>query len=77
LLDEIVKQIMLHKSKLKTTFDLKNALKSLLSEKKIAVVFQALRIETNKELEQLEKFLEVFPEYLTSGGRCLIITYHS
>jgi 16S rRNA C1402 N4-methylase RsmH len=35
------------------------------NQKKIAVIFQALRIETNKELEQLELFLNDFSEQLT------------
>jgi 16S rRNA (cytosine1402-N4)-methyltransferase len=47
------------------------------NQKKIAVVFQALRIETNRELEQLETFLQKFGDWLNVGGRCAIITYHS
>lgn len=39
--------------------------------------FQALRIEVNKELENLEKFLESFPQILTKNGRIAIISYHS
>ena len=76
-LNDIVTLIIKNKWKIKTTFDLKNVLKPLLSEKKIAVVFQALRIETNQELKQLELFLKKFGNYLNKGGRCLIITYHS
>jgi len=78
LLQDIVRIIIKSRHKLNTTFDLKNVLKSInLSEKKIAVVFQSLRIEVNKELEQLEMFLNKFQNYLTNWGRCLIITYHS
>jgi len=78
LLQEIVRAIIKWRYKLKTTFDLKNLLKTIkLSEKKIAVVFQALRIEVNKELDQLVNFLEKFGNYLNSGWRCMIITYHS
>jgi 16S rRNA (cytosine1402-N4)-methyltransferase len=36
-----------------------------------------LRIETNKELDNLKTFLAAFPETLNSSWRCLIITYHS
>jgi 16S rRNA (cytosine1402-N4)-methyltransferase len=36
-----------------------------------------LRIETNKELDNLKAFLSTFPETLNSSWRCLIITYHS
>ncbi len=39
--------------------------------------FQALRIAVNAELEQLERFLAVFPELLAPGGRCAIISFHS
>ncbi len=39
--------------------------------------FQALRIAVNAELDQLERFLEVFPSLLAAGGRCAIISFHS
>jgi 16S rRNA (cytosine1402-N4)-methyltransferase len=39
--------------------------------------FQALRIAVNRELEQLERFLAVFPDLLAPGGRCAIISFHS
>jgi 16S rRNA (cytosine1402-N4)-methyltransferase len=39
--------------------------------------FQALRIAVNGELDQLERFLEVFPSILNPGGRCVIISFHS
>ncbi len=41
------------------------------------VIFQALRIETNKELDNLKRFLADFPECLQLSWRCTIITYHS
>ena len=78
ILKNIVRIVIKNRHKLKTTFELKEVLKQIwLSEKKIAVVFQSLRIEVNKELEQLINFLNSFDRYLNSGGRCLIITYHS
>ncbi len=40
-------------------------------------VFQALRIAVNKELERLETFLEAVPSMLVSGGRLLVISFHS
>ena len=46
-------------------------------DKACTVIFQSLRIETNKELDNLKKFLAVFPETLNSSWRCLVITYHS
>jgi 16S rRNA (cytosine1402-N4)-methyltransferase len=39
--------------------------------------FQALRIAVNGELDQLQQFLEVFPDLLVPGGRCAIISFHS
>ncbi|MFN6991740.1 MAG: 16S rRNA (cytosine(1402)-N(4))-methyltransferase RsmH [Fervidobacterium sp.] len=39
--------------------------------------FQALRIEVNKELENIKRFLEFVPEYLNPGGRVAIISFHS
>ena len=39
--------------------------------------FQALRIETNSELESLKKLLEVFPEILNEGAVTAIISFHS
>ncbi len=39
--------------------------------------FQALRIAVNRELDQLERFLEIFVDLLKPGGRCAIISFHS
>jgi 16S rRNA (cytosine1402-N4)-methyltransferase len=39
--------------------------------------FQALRIAVNAELDELDRFLEVFPALLAPGGRCVIISFHS
>jgi 16S rRNA (cytosine1402-N4)-methyltransferase len=40
-------------------------------------VFQALRIAVNDELGALEGFLAVLPDCLKSGGRAVIISFHS
>ncbi len=45
--------------------------------KYLAKVFQALRIETNKEMEVLQEFLEQSIELLKPGARLVVITYHS
>ncbi len=39
--------------------------------------FQALRIEVNQELKNLEVFLEKAVKILTKGGRLVIISFHS
>jgi 16S rRNA (cytosine1402-N4)-methyltransferase len=39
--------------------------------------FQALRIAVNSELDQLERFLGVFPDVLAPDGRCVVISFHS
>ena len=39
--------------------------------------FQALRIAVNKEIEVLEKFLNIVPEWLLPGGIISIISFHS
>lgn len=40
-------------------------------------VFQALRIEVNRELEVLENTLEKIVDRLNKGGRLCVITFHS
>lgn len=45
--------------------------------KYLAKVFQALRIETNKEMDVLHEFLKQSIELLKPGGRLVVITYHS
>jgi 16S rRNA (cytosine1402-N4)-methyltransferase len=45
--------------------------------KYLAKVFQALRIETNGELDVLKDFLEQSVALLKPGGRLVVITYHS
>ncbi|MCO5232597.1 MAG: 16S rRNA (cytosine(1402)-N(4))-methyltransferase RsmH [Chitinophagales bacterium] len=45
--------------------------------KYLAQVFQALRIEVNDEIKAIEEFLEQTPLSLKSGGRLVIMSYHS
>lgn len=66
---------------LRTTGDLNRALESILPKmaehKYLAKVFQALRIEVNGELDDLEGFLQGAIKSLKPGGRIAVITYHS
>lgn len=46
-------------------------------KKELAKVFQALRIEVNREMEALKEMLYAATEALRPGGRLVVITYHS
>ena len=46
-------------------------------KKDLAKLFQALRIEVNKEMEALKEMLAAAVELLKPGGRLSVITYHS
>ena len=39
--------------------------------------FQAFRIEVNRELEHLERFLDIIPPFIEKGGRLVFLSYHS
>jgi len=64
-----------------TTFQLIEAVEQCLSVNKrnklLAMLFQAIRIEVNEELEVLRMFLEQASEVLKPGGRLVVISYHS
>lgn len=53
------------------------ALPKFAEHKFLAKVYQALRIEVNHEMRSLEKFLEGAADTLRTGGRLVVITYHS
>lgn len=50
---------------------------SKIEHKYLAQVFQALRIEVNDELGALRAVLRQVPKALRSGGRLVVIAYHS
>ena len=66
---------------LMTVADLKDAVRRSTPprqrHKSLARVFQAIRIAVNGELGKLNAFLECFADYLTIGGRVVILSYHS
>lgn len=63
------------------TKDLKQALQSIAPKGKefkyFAQVFQALRIEVNTEMKALEDFLHQCGEVMGTGGRLVVMSYHS
>ncbi len=64
-----------------TIFQLKDLIKTCVPKWKenqyMAQVFQALRIEVNRELHVLQKFLSQTNEALAPGGRLVVMSYHS
>jgi 16S rRNA (cytosine1402-N4)-methyltransferase len=68
-------------NKIILTSDLNRAIESVLPKfaehKYLAKVYQALRIEVNGEMRALEGFLYGALSSLRSGGRLVVITYHS
>jgi 16S rRNA (cytosine1402-N4)-methyltransferase len=66
---------------IQTTFDLVNAVKPALPKVNdyavLSKIFQAIRIEVNKEVEHLKKFLNQCYSLLDNGGRLVVLTYHS
>lgn len=66
---------------IETTADLKQVLAKYLpahlSNKILAQIYQAIRIEVNQEMEVLKDFLTQSLEVLSPGGRLSVISYHS
>lgn len=80
---EIAKLIVSRResSPVATTFDLVEAVGKGINpkneKKDLAQIFQAIRIEVNREMDALRQFLELTPTILKSGGRLCVLTYHS
>jgi 16S rRNA (cytosine1402-N4)-methyltransferase len=66
---------------IKNTDQLKQVLSRFLpahkSNKILAQIYQAIRIEVNQEMDVLKEFLEQSLEVLKPGGRLSVIAYHS
>lgn len=64
-----------------TVAQLKEAIETIVPKRRenkyYAQVFQALRIEVNKELQALEAFLLQSAAILRAGGRLAVMSYHS
>lgn len=73
------------KRPINTTFELIEAIKKALPYNEIrrrkrhlaTKTFQALRIEVNKEFDNIRTALDKFTEFLNPGGRVAILTFHS
>lgn len=68
-------------SAIETTTQLNEAIAPCLPKfaehKELARVYQSLRIEVNQEMKSLEKMLSGAAASLKTGGRLVVITYHS
>lgn len=77
--DTIAQLIISHRP-LGTTTDLVSALMSINPRnptKMMSTVFQAIRIEVNQEIIEIEQALKILPQLLNPGGRLAIISFHS
>ena len=76
----IARSIIMHRP-METTTDLREAVNAVTPEpyriKTMARVFQSIRIHVNRELELLKQTLEASLSLLHSGGRIVVISYHS
>ncbi|MCY7331466.1 MAG: 16S rRNA (cytosine(1402)-N(4))-methyltransferase RsmH [Pseudanabaena sp. CAN_BIN31] len=79
----IARQIV-EKRPFKTTLELANAISACVPASyrngrihPATRTFQALRIAVNRELESLEKWLTIAPNWLKTGGKIAVITFHS
>ncbi|MDA9356719.1 16S rRNA (cytosine(1402)-N(4))-methyltransferase RsmH [Flavobacteriaceae bacterium] len=68
-------------SEIKTTLELNNLLIDILPKKRsnklLAQIYQALRIEVNSEIDVIKSFLIQTQDVLKEKGRLSIISYHS
>jgi 16S rRNA (cytosine1402-N4)-methyltransferase len=70
-----------NKSPFERTSELREAIVSVIPgrapQKTLARIFQALRIEVNDEIGELERGLEAAISLLSTGGRLAVLSYHS
>lgn len=68
-------------SEIETTFQMLEIIKRVVSDKafkkEAVLVFQALRIEVNQEIEVLRQLLSQAKDLIKPGGRLVVISYHS
>ena len=82
-LSKVIAQKIVDNRPIKTTLELVNIIKLAVGNKYFNLhhperkIFQAIRIEVNKELEVLEKVLPDAIDLLKTNGRIVVITFHS
>lgn len=66
---------------IKNSTDLMNGIRHLMPAKDgntwLAQIYQALRIEINRELDVLKELLDQSSKLMTKGGRLVVLSYHS
>lgn len=76
-----IAKVIVQSRPLSTTADLKKCITSVVKgkfqNKSLARIFQAIRIEVNRELEMLKQFLKNCVSWLKDGGRLVVLSYHS
>ena len=81
--ERLVKEILLarKKKRLKTSRELKEVIRSIYKKRKtmdpLARVFQAIRIEVNRELSELGEFFLKLSQEMKKGSRIAVISFHS
>lgn len=69
------------KKRIRTTKELVEIIEKVLRRRgklhPATLIFQALRIEVNSELTEIERALAQIPEVLKSGGRAAFVSFHS
>ncbi|MDN5343246.1 MAG: rRNA (cytosine1402-N4)-methyltransferase [Oceanotoga sp.] len=76
---------IVYRRPINTTFELVEAIRKALPYKEInrrkrhfaTQTFQAIRIEVNKEFDNIKTALDKFERFLNVGGRVAILTFHS
>jgi len=67
-----------NKQPITTTKQLKQILgRCWLGNKAITIIFQAIRIQVNQEINNIQLFFNKLPDILNPWGRCAIMSYHS
>ncbi len=79
--EQLADSIIKRREDCQTTIGLAQVINEILGSNEnkpvIQKVFQALRIEVNKEFEALDQFLSDIPQCLKKNGRVAILTFHS